>query len=221
MLAITLLLWGDNAWAPSLRTRIAVVDTGINVSDTIRPYLCESGHIDLTHTDLDDRNGHGTNIAYIISRGVNPSKQCLVIVKWYDRPGNKAEYPDEVVKAAVATGAKIINMSFGGPQESVLEASVIRQALARGVTFVMAAGNDGQDLDRRCYYYPACDFAGVPGAHVVGALDLKGHHAYFSNYGRLVSDWAPGTDVEGGGHTYSGTSQAAANFTASLVRALP
>ena len=55
----------------------------------------------------------------------------------------------------------VISMSIGGWQSEVVNAA-IRHAIAEGITFVGAAGNDGEDSCRHL-------MGGVPEALVVGA----------------------------------------------------
>lgn len=205
------------AYAPEVRTRIAVIDSGITVTEAIKPYLCESGHKDLTGAGLEDHNGHGTNIAAIVAKGIDRSKQCIVIVKWYDSWRNKLAYTEGAIDAALDAGAVLVNMSYGGGDSSLEENRAVRRGLTKGVTFVMAAGNNGQNLSHDCNYFPACEFAGVKNVYVVGALDKNDTRAYFSNYGKPVNAWALGVDVKAGGRVMSGTSQATANVTARLT----
>lgn len=226
------------AWAPPVRDprqRIAVVDTGVLPTAELSPYLCRDGHVDITGTGLLDTVGHGTNVATIVSRGMDPAKQCLLIVKWYDRHCKylrcRLDLPaytrsdDQlgavaVVNAAVAGGAVLVNMSYGGQGYYPAEAAQVRAGLDRGVLFVMAAGNDGHDLGRHCDYFPACSFRTVPGVYVVGSLDHKGHRSAFSNYGTPVNRWERGEHVSAGGSTLSGTSQATARASAGLAKLL-
>ena len=81
----------------------------------------------------------------------------------------------------------VINMSIGAGASDAFDESA-RAALAAGITFVAAAGNDSAD---------ACDglVGGVPGLVVVGASGSSDAREPYSNYGRCVDLFAPGGDV--------------------------
>ena len=85
------------------------------------------------------------------------------------------------VKPAVA------NMSLGGGL-SPAEDAAVSKAIAKGVTFVVAAGNDD---DNACNTSPAH----VAGAITVGATDNTDTRANFSNYGNCVDIFAPGVNI--------------------------
>lgn len=200
------------------RTKIAIIDTGINNFRDIAPYLCRSGHVDMTHTGLGDNIGHGTNIAYIIKNKMNVDKQCLLIIKfWNDNILDKDDnYMREAYRIAIDRGSKYINASMYGEGYYFGEHDEIKQALEKHIYVVTAAGNDGQDLSKKCNAYPACYAFKSPYFKVVASYK-NGVRSSFSNYGGPVTDTANGEDVSAGGVTMSGTSQATALVTAQLV----
>lgn len=85
--------------------------------------------------------------------------------------------------------AQIINLSLGGEAPcSQLEQEAFSRVRAKGVTVVVAAGNEGSDAG---FYAPAnCD-----GVIVVGATGPQGERAPYSNYGSRVQVMAPGGDT--------------------------
>ncbi len=86
------------------------------------------------------------------------------------------------------TPAKVINMSLGGAQpcsQSPALQSAINDAVAKGVTVVVAAGNDGKDA---AGYLPA----GCNNVIAVAASDPKGQLTSYSNFGNTVEIIAPG-----------------------------
>src|SRR5207248_1169720 len=102
---------------------------------------------------------------------------------------------------AVDHGAKIVNMSFGGPASSSSEQSAVSYAVAHGVLLVASAGNSA--LSGNPPNYPAAllqplgsDGQGGNGL-AVGATSLGGARASFSNYGSYISLAAPGEQVFG------------------------
>lgn len=78
-------------------------------------------------------------------------------------------------------------MSLGGPVIPEVEPmeDAIRNSVATGITYVVAAGNDRID---------ACDFspARMDEVITVGASDIENKMAYFSNYGSCLDVFAPG-----------------------------
>src|SRR3989339_156044 len=113
--------------------------------------------------------------------------------------------PDDVASAvdyAVDNGAKVINLSFDGPINSLRLATSLRRAYDRGVFIVAAAGNapeDGNaiDLDREPMY-PICFDRDSSENYVYGvaATDTGDQRATFSNYGAACVDIsAPGNRV--------------------------
>ncbi|MBI0329873.1 S8 family peptidase [Burkholderia plantarii] len=87
------------------------------------------------------------------------------------------------------TPARIINLSLGGsgPCGSTFQ-SAINDVIARGVTVVVAAGNDGlanaQDRPANC-----------TGVIAVGATDSTGKRAYYSNFSSEITLSAPGSNI--------------------------
>src|SRR5919198_318804 len=93
---------------------------------------------------------------------------------------------------AVNHGAKIINLSIGGPQTSWIERRAIRYAARHGVLLVAAAGNEHEQGNP--VEYPAALLRGGIGL-AVGATRMDGTRAPFSNTGSYVSLAAPGENV--------------------------
>ena len=152
---------------------VAVIDTGIDYNHEDlsfnmwrRPGVeSEEDDIvgwDFVHDDnlpFDDHM-HGTHVAGTIGAvggnalgivGVSP-KVSLMAVKFLTARGSGTTL-DAIrsIDYAVERGARILNNSWGGgadPNNNALRESIGR-AEARGVLFVVAAGNDGTDNDRR------------------------------------------------------------------------
>ena len=105
------------------------------------------------------------------------------------------------IKPAVA------NMSLGGDASAAQDAA-LNAAIASGVTFVVAAGNENTNA---CTKSPAR----VPGAVTVGATNSADTRASFSNYGSCLDIFAPGVsitsavvDTDSATETWNGTSMA-------------
>ena len=103
-------------------------------------------------------------------------------------------------------------MSLGGGASSALDAAV-RNSIADGVTYAVAAGdgNQGGRAQDACKYSPAR----VPEALTIGATDKSDTRTSWSNYGSCVDWFAPGLSITSAWHTgnsatntISGTSMA-------------
>ena len=87
--------------------------------------------------------------------------------------------------------AQVINMSLGGGARcsaGSAEAVAIADAISRGTTVVVAAGNS--DADAADYTPASC-----PGVISVAANGVTGKRAFYSNYGKGVTVSAPGGGV--------------------------
>jgi len=108
----------------------------------------------------------------------------------------------------------VVSMSLGGQcpfgwcwlMGSIKTA--IEEAVASGVTVVVAGGNSNSDA---CGFHPAF----VPAAITVGSTDSNDARSYFSNYGSCTNIWGPGSSITSASHeddtgsaTFSGTSMA-------------
>jgi len=106
------------------------------------------------------------------------------------------------------SGPRVGSMSLGGNGVSQSYRTAIDSATSAGVSIVVASGNSNSDA---CNFSPAY----VPSAITVGSTDIQDRRSSFSNYGRCVDIWAPGSDILSAGHrsdtgtaTMSGTSMA-------------
>jgi subtilisin family serine protease len=170
-----------------------------------------------------DCNGHGTHVSgtvggatYGIAKGV---KLVGVRVLGCDGSGSTAGVVagiDWVTGNHQAGAPAVANMSLGGGADAALDAAVNR-AIADGVTFGVAAGNDGSGLADLLGTSNACSSspARVPAALTVAATDATDARASYSNRGSCVDLWAPGTGIKSDWYTsttatntISGTSMA-------------
>lgn len=170
-----------------------------------------------------DDEGHGTHVTgTIVARngngvgitGVAPDARVLPL-KVLDSmgEGDWAALAD-AFDLAGDMGIRIVNASLGG-----FGSVPVVDAVARdhpNTLYVVAAGNDGLDLDS--YTYSPCE-AVATNVLCVGASDQYDARAYFSNYGSTGVDvYAPGVDILStwpGGYAYAdGTSMATPNTAA-------
>ena len=207
-------------------TKSYVVDSGIDPSNTDFEGRVTSGY-DAVQDGLGsgDCNGHGTHVAGTIGSktfGV-AKKTTLIPVRVLDCAGSG--YNSSVIAGLnwiagnyVPGEAAVVNMSLGGEASSALDEAV-ENLISRGITVVVAAGNDNVDA---CNYSPAR----TPAAITVGATNTDDSRASYSNFGSCLDIFAPGTSIPStwlGVNYYailSGTSMAAPHVAGVIVRFL-
>ena len=214
---------------------VAVIDTGIQrnhpfLKDNIYTFGNKTGKasaedygmdvsLSQKNTRPDDKHGHGTHVAGTI-KSVFPEVKILP-VKYFDPKASGKETVNATVRAlkyAVDMNVDIINYSGGGPSPSLEEKEVLKQAEAKGILIVAAAGNASNNIDlRKNAYYPAS--YGFSNIISVGALNKNDKLIKSSNWGKYSVDIAaPGKMIRSsyprnGFGKLSGTSQATAFVT--------
>ncbi|HXU12502.1 MAG TPA: S8 family peptidase [Candidatus Binatia bacterium] len=172
-----------------------VIDTGIRKTHSEFGGRAVHGFDAVTMgLSSDDCNGHGTHVSgtiggatYGIAKGVR-----LVAVRVLNCAGvglNSGVIAgvDWVTGDHAAGAPAVANMSLGGGQSAALDTAV-RNSIADGVSYAVAAGNDTADA---CAGSPS----GVPEAITVGATDQADARASFSNFGSCVDWFAPGVNI--------------------------
>ncbi|MGY0491677.1 S8 family peptidase [Streptomyces sp. WG-D5] len=194
-------------------THVYVIDTGVRATHRDFGGRATSGW-DFVDNDsvAQDGNGHGTHVAATVAgETYGVAKQAdVVAVRVLDDEGSGTTAQvlagiDWVTKHAQKPA--VANLSLGGFANAQLDAAV-RNSIASGVTYTIAAGNDGMPAE---LYSPAR----VKEAITVGASDKKDARAKFSNWGTRIDLFAPGVDItsasyasDSGKATFSGTSMA-------------
>ena len=191
---------------------VAVVDTGIAYENFRDPRTskrfykapdlagtCFVAGYDFVNNDThpNDDHSHGTHVAGTVAQTTNNSlgvsglafNSCLQPVKVLDRNGS-GTYANVAngIRFAADNGAKVINLSLGGPSASQTLLDAVAYAYSKGVTIVAAAGNDGTNV----VSYPAAynDYV-----IAVGATRFDETLSYYSNYGPSLDVVAPGGDT--------------------------
>lgn len=186
---------------------IGVIDTGIDMKHPdLKNKLVEGYNIiSQGKTPPMDDNGHGTHASGIAAADTNNKvgiagtcPKCKIMpIKALDAKGSGDIFNVALgVIWAVDHGARVLNMSLGGPKNETLKRA-IDYALAKNVVVVTAMGNDGKNLKA----YPAA----LPGVISVGAVDFSKARADFSNYGDWISVAAPGVQIMSTMPTYKTT----------------
>jgi subtilisin family serine protease len=99
------------------------------------------------------------------------SKFCILAYKVVSKETNNILIT-KAVQMAISDGTKYINISLSGEGYFYTEYSAIYKAVNKGITVVVAAGNNGLDLTEDCKIYPACYKINSPRFIVVGAFDV-------------------------------------------------
>jgi subtilisin family serine protease len=159
-----------------------------------------------------DCNGHGTHVAgtiggatYGVAKGVTLKAVRVLNCTGSGTTAGVIAGVDWVTANHVHPA--VANMSLGGSASSTLDAAVANSITA-GVTYAVAAGNSNRDA---CKYSPAR----VASAITVGATTSTDARASYSNYGKCLDLFAPGSSITSAWigsntatNTISGTSMA-------------
>jgi subtilisin family serine protease len=188
---------------------IAVIDTG---ADVTAPDLArvQGFNVRAGSADIRDVTGHGTFVASIAGGSVTNGEGVagfggdanLLVVK-VGGNGHTITDVDEsdAIVYAVDHGARVVNLSFGGPSTSVTERRAIDYAVARGALLVAAMGNEYRNGNAVEYPAALLQPVGSEGRGgrglTVAASTTAGTRAGFSNTGTHVSLAAPGEQVLG------------------------
>ncbi|MGP3632535.1 S8 family peptidase [Streptomyces sp. 24-1644] len=190
-----------------------VIDTGVRVTHSDFEGRATSGFDAVDNDDnADDGNGHGTHVAGTIAGAAHgvAKKAKIVAVRVLDDAGSGTT--EQVVAGidwvtANHEGPSVANMSLGGSADPALDAAV-QKAIASGVTFGVAAGNESSDAGEGSP-------SRVPEAITVASSTVDDEQSSFSNFGSVVDIYAPGSDItsawndsDDGTKTISGTSMA-------------
>ena len=203
--------WDSAMGDPSIT--IAVVDSGVDYNHADLAGVIKGPDTANNDSDPMDDVGHGTHVAGTIAAigdnnkgviGIAPKTKILAIkVLGANGEGDVSTIAEGILKAQ-QMGARVINLSLGGPQNSSILKNAIDQVTQKGVMVIAAAGNDGVTTAD----YPAS----YPNVLAVGATDSSDKRTSFSNYGTYVGIAAPGLNImssTGGSYkSMSGTSMA-------------
>jgi subtilisin family serine protease len=172
---------------------VAVIDSGIDVA---HPELADAivGSFDA----LGSKEGahvHGTGIAgAIVSHarlmGSAPRARILAIRAFGVSQGGAESSSFVILKGinhAAMNGAQVINMSFAGPQDPLIERGIAASA-SKGIVMVAASGNAGPKSPP---LYPAAS----PSVIAVSATDAYDRLFSASNRGSHIAVAAPGVDI--------------------------
>lgn len=211
------------------RVKVAIVDSGIYpATDQIKNHLISSINIS-GDQNSNNWSSHATYIASLLSGLTKNGNVTNIYAKNADLYSIKitfsADLGDQSQKKygsmqlavaldqAVFSGAKIVNLSSTYTQEpdpnvEMAEKIVISNAAKKGILFVVAAGNNGNNLKKIPAFPASYDLNNII---TVASHDSHLVKAIYSNYGSFVDLSAQGESIElnnksGGIDNVSGTS---------------
>lgn len=181
--------------------KVAILDTGIDfnhkdLKDRIK------GGIDLTSDnpqDYMDRQGHGTHCAGVVGASLNgggvagiaPEVDIYAIKILGDKGTGSIEQIIDGIKWCVDNDMHIISMSLGLYDDDTRLHEVVKQAYAKNIVMIAAAGNDGDGEGYDNVNYPARYDEVI----AVAAIDLKDKIWSGSSSGIEVEVASAGVDV--------------------------
>ena len=197
----------EKAWATTegKGVVVAVIDTGVAyenydkfhcVEDLAQTRFVKGWNFVAGNEHANDDHGHGTHVAGTIAQstnngvgvvGVAPAAAIMPIKVLSARGTGKISDIAEGIRFAADHGAKVINMSLGGPMGSSVLESAVRYAHRKGVVIVCAAGNSNSENVGYPARYPQCI--------AVSATRFDDQLTFYSNRGKRIDIAAPGGDM--------------------------
>lgn len=167
-------------------------------------------------TDVDFKDGHGTHVAGIIGAvadngigiaGVAPKARLLPVHVLDSEGSGDSRDVARGIRYAADSGARVINLSLGGPIESSSLTSAVQYAVDKGVLVVAASGNGFPDAAPK---WPAASNLTL----AVTSTDINNNVGIFAQRGEYIDIAAPGVNIVStalnGYKSLSGTSMSAA-----------
>jgi hypothetical protein len=186
-----------NAGATGRGVKIGLVDSGVNPSLPDFAGKIDPASADLVgHRGVSDSEGHGTATAAVAAAARNGSGILGVafdatILSFNSSDPNDCTEKDgcqhssidiaQGIDLARMNGARVINISLGGPDSSGLVNAAVARAAAAGIVVVMSAGNSGADTGGENPEGFALSAAAAGNVILAGAVDAAGNIATFSN----------------------------------------
>jgi subtilisin family serine protease len=211
-----------------------IIDTGVRTTHTQFQGRATWG-IDAIDGSKVDCNGHGTHVGSTVAgKDYGVAKGAQVVAVRVLDCGGSGSFAQVITGINWVTANRILpavaNMSLGATGTNAGMETAVKNSIAAGVTYAIAAGNSSSN---------ACNFtpARVPEAITVGATGnfstgavpptpVDGR-ASFSNFGTCLDIFAPGVNIKAGWSTsdnatniISGTSMATPHVAGAAVLVL-
>lgn len=176
--------------------KIAIIDTGISSSAIDKKRIVEGKNYVDVDAGTEDKVGHGTAIAGIISELVTEASLVPLVCFSKDESGNHINGGTESLIKAIRDAVNyfkcnVIVIGSGIREDSKEIKAAIEQAEKKGAVVVSSVGNENEK-NPEFVYYPAA-YKTVLG---VAALREDGNIAEFSQRNEFVSLSAPGVNLQ-------------------------
>ena len=186
----------------SKEIKVAIIDTGIDLTDTkfkdriidLKTNLSSTGK----ENSIQDDNGHGTEMADIICS--NSSNMVKVMpIKVANSDGKTTILSTYIgIQKAIDNNADIISISMNTYKstESLILTDIINQATSKGIKVIVSAGNEGTNTN-------TITPADIESAIVVSSVGNSGNFEGYSNYGDTIDYSSYGNYKNKCGTSYS------------------
>ena len=189
---------------------VGIIDTGIDLDhEFLKDRIIETKYNTSssgTTNSEDDDEGHGSHVAGIIADNTTDNVKIKAFKVLNSEGSGSSINIINAINTAISENVNVINMSLGSRGRSSAMSEAVNNAVKRGITVCVAAGNSGDDANN---YSPAC----IESCITVAAIDFESDFPDWTNWGTCVDIIAPGVSIystykNGTYETLSGTSMA-------------
>lgn len=203
---------------------VYIIDTGVRITHNELKGRAKAGFSSIRDgKGSSDCNGHGTHVAgtvagatYGVAKEANIYAVRVLTCSGSGTVSGVIAGIDWVTKHHKRGRPAVANMSLGGGASDALD-SAVRRSIASGISYALAGGNERRSA---CVVSPAR----VTEAITVGATETTDKRASYSNYGKCLDLFAPGSGIrsawassDSATQTLSGTSMAAPHVTGAVA----
>jgi subtilisin family serine protease len=190
--------WKDSFASCAQNVKIGVIDTDIDLKHPAFKQQNITQRLFIPAGRQAAGNWHGTGVLALLAGrpdsgtpGLLPEATFFAASIFYaGGDGDAMTDTVSILRALdwmIASGAKLVNMSFSGPQDDLVQAQ-IESLSANGLVFSAAAGNDGPTAEPA---YPAA----YPQVIAVTAVTKEFKNYPYANRGGHIDVAAPGVDI--------------------------
>lgn len=220
---------------------VAIIDSGIDPDSAEFAGRIHSASRDVTsgNRGITDTDGHGTAVAGVLAaarndQGIVGLAPAATLAVMKADTGSSCASDDGCsfsnnaiaagIDAAVAAGARAINISLGGGSGGFQLTNAVARATAAGVVIVVASGNDG-DTEPDPLALAILQAGNPANILIAGGRDEQGEQASFANQAGMAMNHVVTAlasrirsfDTDGTPWLYSGTSFATPQVTAAVA----
>lgn len=179
--------------------KIAILDTGVDLENNDLKVYKYKNFININENNVQDKNGHGTKIAGIISAqdnqsgllGIAPNAEIYVGKVANDMGYVKSADLINGVRWAIEQKVDIINISLELYKDNEDLHNVIKEAYSKNIIIVASSGNQKDDKSKRVVTYPGAYDEVIS----VGMLNPEGKLSVYGFKDPKIKVYAPGEDI--------------------------